>query len=484
MRPRQRRRCGRRRRGAGAAGEGGGSPPTPTPPPPTPLATPPPATATAALVPAQPEATPPPATATAALVIPPTGGGGEVIEMVVGDQLMLVQPHTVQPGETIAGIAAANDVTVRELIAANEGIVRPNAIVAGMEIVIPIATVEAVAEATEPPAPPTETPTDTPTGTPTETATETPTETATVTPTETPTETPTPRPTNTPAPTPRPAGEVAALFPVTMTVGSTAEVLVEIAVEDVIVPADAGLTGNVEMASPFVQTNRPLAEIYPFMLARLTGLGDDFVVTPLGAGGLEWQSMRDGSAYWRWQVEALRPGRLPLTVEVMGREEPEGGAVDQLRAFQVVVAAVEEPPLKDEAENPPPVAGLVSPVMAGLALLVALLGAFVRRREKVVNRYADVAPGLEPRRAKQVHDALLSAFPARDLLAQFTELELGLNLEVVSDVRTLGDGVLDLMRWAQAQGRLAELVEKAIAAVPGNPELQKLAAEFKTWGVA
>ena len=75
-------------------------------------------------------------------------------------------------------------------------------------------------------------------------------------------------------------------------------------------------------------------------------------------------------------------------------------------------------------------------------------------------------------RAEQLfHRALLRAFD-RVTLEQFVVVDLDIELENVTRRGNFSDEVWDLVRWADRNDRL-ELIEKAAAAVPGNPHLQE-----------
>ncbi len=76
-------------------------------------------------------------------------------------------------------------------------------------------------------------------------------------------------------------------------------------------------------------------------------------------------------------------------------------------------------------------------------------------------------------RAEQIfHQALLRAFD-RTTLEQFVVVDLEIELENVTRRGNFSDEVWDLVRWADRNDRLKELIEKAAATVPGNPHLQE-----------
>jgi hypothetical protein len=76
---------------------------------------------------------------------------------------------------------------------------------------------------------------------------------------------------------------------------------------------------------------------------------------------------------------------------------------------------------------------------------------------------------------KQLYDALLSAFPTASDLGRMVTFGLDENLARITTGSSLGDMVLSLMTWAQAQGRMEDLVKAALADTPGNAALQAFA---------
>src|SRR5436305_14832839 len=75
--------------------------------------------------------------------------------------------------------------------------------------------------------------------------------------------------------------------------------------------------------------------------------------------------------------------------------------------------------------------------------------------------------------------ALLAAFPTLGDLTEMVRYGLDIALaEVVPTGGSLREVVFNLNQWAEARGRLADLVEAALAANPGNPQLKILAAAF------
>lgn len=72
---------------------------------------------------------------------------------------------------------------------------------------------------------------------------------------------------------------------------------------------------------------------------------------------------------------------------------------------------------------------------------------------------------------KQLTAALLSAFPNRGALEQMVKHGMEENLAEIAGDPNLGQAIFDLIEWADAKGRLEELIRKAYEANPGNPEL-------------
>ena len=75
---------------------------------------------------------------------------------------------------------------------------------------------------------------------------------------------------------------------------------------------------------------------------------------------------------------------------------------------------------------------------------------------------------------KEIENALLDAFPSYSSLERMVKHQLNENLEAITGRGTLQDEVFNLVIWAQAQGRLWELVNGAQTENPGNPKLKKL----------
>jgi hypothetical protein len=78
---------------------------------------------------------------------------------------------------------------------------------------------------------------------------------------------------------------------------------------------------------------------------------------------------------------------------------------------------------------------------------------------------------------KQLYNALLSAFPARSDLARMVNFGLNANLDAIAGGTSLSDTVFNLIQWATAQGRLEDLINAALDANAGNPDLKAFAAQ-------
>src|SRR5215469_5335504 len=84
---------------------------------------------------------------------------------------------------------------------------------------------------------------------------------------------------------------------------------------------------------------------------------------------------------------------------------------------------------------------------------------------------------------KQLREALQAAFQTWNALARMIDEELGVPLNTVApEGQPMPDVVYAVIRWAQANGRVPELLEKACAANPGNPELIAVKAIFTMKG--
>src|SRR4051812_46805958 len=78
---------------------------------------------------------------------------------------------------------------------------------------------------------------------------------------------------------------------------------------------------------------------------------------------------------------------------------------------------------------------------------------------------------------RRLRHALLSAFPRRDDLARLVSFGLDHRLEEISGAGNQAGAVFELIRWAEATGRIPDLIRAALDANPGNPELRAVANE-------
>jgi hypothetical protein len=79
---------------------------------------------------------------------------------------------------------------------------------------------------------------------------------------------------------------------------------------------------------------------------------------------------------------------------------------------------------------------------------------------------------------QQILTALISAYPTVGALDRMVSFGLNENLQAIAGSGSLNDVVFELIRWAQAQGRLEELVREAYEQNPGNRDLQTVAGWF------
>src|SRR3712207_5377522 len=84
---------------------------------------------------------------------------------------------------------------------------------------------------------------------------------------------------------------------------------------------------------------------------------------------------------------------------------------------------------------------------------------------------------LEERMA--LRDALFSAFPSPGALREAAYLAVGPDaLPQLSLRQTLADSVFDLIRWAEASGRTADLIHSARRVNPGNQVLRAFEEQY------
>jgi len=73
---------------------------------------------------------------------------------------------------------------------------------------------------------------------------------------------------------------------------------------------------------------------------------------------------------------------------------------------------------------------------------------------------------------KELHGALIQAFPTRSAMARMVDFELGENLAAITGGTSLNDVAYELLQWAEAMSALDRLVNAARAANPGNERLR------------
>lgn len=78
----------------------------------------------------------------------------------------------------------------------------------------------------------------------------------------------------------------------------------------------------------------------------------------------------------------------------------------------------------------------------------------------------------------KLHQALLSAFPTRPALTQMVQFCLDENLDAITQGGGLSATVFDLIQWAEAQGRIEELIREAHRTNSGNQALSQFVASL------
>jgi hypothetical protein len=79
---------------------------------------------------------------------------------------------------------------------------------------------------------------------------------------------------------------------------------------------------------------------------------------------------------------------------------------------------------------------------------------------------------LSGQQLKTFHEALLSAFSTPSALGQFLRFRLDQPLEPLMGSNSYSDLVFDVLKWAESNGRLEELMIEALLSYPGNPLLK------------
>lgn len=81
--------------------------------------------------------------------------------------------------------------------------------------------------------------------------------------------------------------------------------------------------------------------------------------------------------------------------------------------------------------------------------------------------------------ARELRDALLSAFPDPGSLEQVLYLYLGEDLDQIAGGRNYKEVVTNLIIWAEAHGRTEDLITGARKENSGNPELKRFDARYR-----
>jgi hypothetical protein len=77
-------------------------------------------------------------------------------------------------------------------------------------------------------------------------------------------------------------------------------------------------------------------------------------------------------------------------------------------------------------------------------------------------------------RLADLHAALMHAFPTVAALERVVQFELDQNLQSITSGRSLQEVAFELIRWADATGRMSALVEGALKQNPTSPALKQL----------
>jgi hypothetical protein len=84
---------------------------------------------------------------------------------------------------------------------------------------------------------------------------------------------------------------------------------------------------------------------------------------------------------------------------------------------------------------------------------------------------------LDGQQRLQLQQSLLSAFPGKAKLEQMVSFQLEKRLDEIAGGADLTEITFNLIKWAETNGRVDELVTKANTSNPGNPELSAFAAQ-------
>lgn len=94
-----------------------------------------------------------------------------------------------------------------------------------------------------------------------------------------------------------------------------------------------------------------------------------------------------------------------------------------------------------------------------------------QNRQETIQRGVDRYQKAAEVSRKDKLDALLSAYPTRDELEIMMKLEMDVSLDTIVGDGNMRSTIFKLIKWAEAKGRLNELILKAHNYNPGNPKL-------------
>ena len=86
---------------------------------------------------------------------------------------------------------------------------------------------------------------------------------------------------------------------------------------------------------------------------------------------------------------------------------------------------------------------------------------------------------LSGQQSGQLQKALLSAFPSNGVLREMVSVALDQRLDEIAGGGNLSDIVFNLIVWAQARGKVSDLLMGAVKQNPGNPKLRDFATSFQ-----
>jgi WD40 repeat protein len=156
-----------------------------------------------------------------------------------------------------------------------------------------------------------------------------------------------------------------------------------------------------------------------------------------------------------------------------------GAGRDVKFAFELGCAAIK---LEAVLEYLPPIL-IEKPVASGAAVLVNPTSQPITSDAAELNdptttttpTTREINIELSGSQTKQLREALQSAFVDISRLKKWLLIEMDMKLDVISGSGTLQSIVADLIDFAEAEGRLVELVSAAIRHKPGNPKLHLFA---------